>query len=130
MERGLILLFNHTLTADQESDARENLGVSKVVEPPEELRELWGNVPPDLEDLCGYLEPIKQWLSTHSTPSDYLLIQGDYGATHLMVNFAFERGLIPVYATTQREAAEEIQADGAVKLTHRFFHKRFRKYGG
>jgi hypothetical protein len=59
-----------------------------------------------------------------------VLIQGDFGATFLMVNFAFEKGLIPIHSTTEREATEELQPDGSVRLSHRFLHKRFRKYGG
>jgi hypothetical protein len=55
--------------------------------------------------------------------------QGDFGATYLMVRFALEQGLIPIYATTRRKAREESQADGAVKLTHHFQHQTFRKYG-
>lgn len=129
MERALILLFNHQLTPDQELDARRNLGITRVVEPPEDLRELWGTVPPDLHELSAYLEPVKHWLATHSSPGDYVLIQGDFGATHLMVKFAFEKGFIPIYSTTEREATEELQADGSVRLSHRFLHKRFRKYG-
>jgi hypothetical protein len=129
MDRALILLFNHQLTCDQERDARDNLGVSKVVEPPEALRELWGNVPPELADLTAYLDPVKQWLAKHSSSGDYVLIQGDFGATYLMVNFAFQRELIPVYSTTQRQAEEQPQPDGSVRLSHRFFHKRYRFYG-
>jgi hypothetical protein len=130
VSRTLLLLFNHQLTPDQDSDARESLGVSKVLEPPEALRELWGNVPPDLTDLGGYLEPLRQWLTAHSAPADYVLIQGDFGATYLMVDFAFEKELIPIYSTTDREATEELQPDGSMKLTHRFQHNRFRKYEG
>ena len=129
MDRALILLFNHQLTPDQELDARQQLEITRVVEPPEDLRELWGNVPPDLPELGAYLEPIKHWLAAHAAPGDCVLIQGDFGATYLMVNFAFERSLVPVYATTERAATEEIQPDGSVKLTHRFQHKHYRFYG-
>jgi len=129
MERALILLFNHHLTPDQEQDARRKLGIAKVVEPPKALRELWANVPPELLKLSVYLDPLKEWLAAHALPGDYVLIQGDFGATHLMVKFAFEKGFIPIYSTTEREATEELQADGSVRLSHRFLHKRFRKYG-
>lgn len=130
MDRALILLFNHQLTPDQERDARENLGVMRVVEPPEALRELWSNVPPDLPELGPYLEPIKDWLTSHATHGDFVLIQGDFGATCLIVAFAFEKDLVPIYSTTHREATEGLQPDGSLKLTHRFSHKRFRQYGG
>jgi len=130
MERALILLFNHHLTPDQEQDARRSLGITRVVEPPEPLRELWGNVPPDLAELGAYLDPIQQWLAAHSRPGDYVLIQGDFGATYLMVISALQCGLVPVYSTTERQATEEPQPDGSIKLSHRFLHKRFREYGG
>jgi len=130
MERVLILLFNHHLTPDQEFDAREKLSIMKVVEPPEPLRALWANVPPDLDELDAYLEPIKQWLLDHARPDDCVLVQGDFGATYLLVNFALECGLVPVYSATEREATEEPQPDGSIKLSHRFLHKRFREYGG
>lgn len=130
MDRALILLFNHQLTPNQELDARRNLGITRVVEPPENLRELWANVPPDPAELYAYLGPLKLWLTANASPDDYVLIQGDFGATYLMVAFAFEKGLIPIYSTTEREATEELQPDGSMKLTHRFLHKRFRKYGG
>ncbi len=130
MDRALILLFNHQLTPDQELDARRALGIAGVVEPPEALRELWGNIPPELDELGACLEPVKHWLLAHALPGDYVLIQGDFGATCLMVAFALARGFIPIYATTEREATEELQPDGSMKLTHRFRHRRFRKYGG
>lgn len=130
MERALILLFNHHLTPDQERDARRSLGITRVVEPPEPLRALWGKVPPELAELSAYLEPIQQWLAAHSLSGDYVLIQGDFGATYLMVISALQCGLVPVYSTTEREATEEPQPDGSIKLSHRFLHKRFRKYGG
>ncbi|MEA3280185.1 MAG: CRISPR-associated protein Csx20, partial [Thermodesulfobacteriota bacterium] len=60
---------------------------------------------------------------------DYVLIQGDFGACYIMVRFAFEKGFVPVYSTTRREAVEKQQSDGAVKLVHQFKHQVFRKYG-
>lgn len=129
MERALILLFNHHLTPDQEQDARRSLGITRVVEPPEPLRALWGNVPPELAELSAYLEPIRHWLLDHARPGDYVLIQGDFGATYLMVISALQCGLVPVYSTTEREATEEPQPDGSIKLSHRFRHKCYRLYG-
>ena len=61
---------------------------------------------------------------------DYILIQGDFGACFLMVQFAFEKGFIPIYSTTEREAVETHGEDGSVSLTHRFKHRIFRRYGG
>jgi hypothetical protein len=125
----LFLLFNHRLGPQQAAQAREELGIAEIVSPPPELQVRWGQVPPELPGLQDYLAPLRDWLAQEALPGDYVLIQGDFGATCLMVRFAMERGLIPVYATTRREAQETVQPDGAVRLTHIFRHQRFRRYG-
>ena len=129
MSNKLILLFNHEITAPQEADARKSLAVKTIVEPPSEIKVIWKRVPPELPAIDEYLEPVKSWLSAQAQRGDYLLVQGDFGATYIMVNFAFEQGLIPIYSTTQREAFEETEKDGSVKLVHQFKHQNFRRYG-
>lgn len=125
----LYLLFNHTLTRDQENDARQGLGVRQIIEPPTEIKNLWSNVPPELEGIHPVLEPVRKWLAASAQPGDYVLIQGDFGACWLMVLHARDQGLLPIYATTRREAHEEHQADGGVRLVHHFRHVRYRAYG-
>jgi hypothetical protein len=125
----LFLLFNHQLTPLQESDAQASLGAERIVPLPPELQELWGNIPPGLLELRSYLEPLRTWLGTQTQIGDYVLIQGDFGACWLMVNFAFDQGLVPVYSTTRREAEEEHNPEGKVRLTHHFQHQIFRRYG-
>ncbi|GBC63133.1 hypothetical protein DENIS_4126 [Desulfonema ishimotonii] len=127
--QSLFLLFNHTLTPAQEADARASLGVDRIVTPPQDLRAVWSGVPPDLPEISPYLKAVRDWLLAEARLADYVLIQGDFGACYLMVRFAFDFGMIPVYATTRREAVEEPQPDGTIKITHHFNHRRFRKYG-
>jgi len=55
----LFLLFSHTLTATQEQDAKESMGIEAFVKLPDELQKLWSNIPPDLTTLDEYLEPLK-----------------------------------------------------------------------
>jgi len=129
MGRRLFLIFNHEITPLQEDDARRSLGARRIVDLPSDLKELWRHIPPELPEICNYLAPIKVWLKDESKKSDYVLIQGDFGATYIMVNVAFKFGLVPVYSTTNREAVEKHESDGAVSLTHRFKHQIFRKYG-
>ncbi len=125
----LFLIFNHTITPEQERAARAQLGVEELISLPPELQGLWSQIPPDLPELMPYLEPLRQWLARVRRPGDYVLIQGDFGATYLMVNFALEQGLIPLYATTRRQAVEEHLPDGTVKLVHHFQHQMLRRYG-
>jgi hypothetical protein len=125
----LYLIFNHSITENQKKDALNNLKVERIETLPTFLQDIWSQVPPDLTSLSAYLEPIRNWLREKAVIGDYVLIQGDFGACYLLVRFALDRGLIPVYSTTDRIAKEEIQPDGTVKLIHHFQHRIFRKYG-
>jgi hypothetical protein len=125
----LFLIFNHTFTPEQAADARQTLGVETIVSMPDAVRECWGQIPPDRSAISDYLEPVRTWLADQARPGDYVLVQGDFGACYLMVRYAFDADLIPIYATTRREADETVQQDGSVTLTHRFRHVAFRRYG-
>jgi hypothetical protein len=125
----LLILLNHTLTKTQEQDARVSLQINQIIKPPEELREMWRQVPPEMPSIDGYLEPIKTWLSEYGEKGDFVLVQGDFGATYIMVNHVFNIGLVPVYTTTFREAKERNREGGMVEMTHKFLHQRFRRYG-
>jgi len=124
----LYLIFNHKVTRHQERDARSSLGVARIIEIPADLKQIWCNIPPDLIELSGYLDPMKQWLASNAKAGDFVLIQGDFGACYMMVNFALEKGLIPVYSTTAREALEDHEGHDTVMTTHRFKHVMYRKY--
>jgi len=125
----LFLIFNHRITQNQQTDARTSLGVQHIRDLPPDLKEVWCRIPPDSPAIDTYISPIKAWLSNHASKEDYVMIQGDFGATYIMVNYASEKGLIPIYSTSSREVIEEHQPDGSVSLKHNFNHIRFRKYG-
>jgi hypothetical protein len=125
----LFLLFNHQFTADQEADAGASLYVDPIVSLPPDLQALWSNIPPELPGVKEYLEPVRTWLAAQARAGDCVLIQGDFGACWLMVNISLELGLAPVHSTTERQALEEHQPDGSVKLVYHFQHRIFRRYG-
>lgn len=125
----LILLFNHRLTARQEEDARASLGIASITLPPADIRAVWAQVPADIDALADYLAPVFSWLAETARPRDFVLIQGEFGATCLAVGEAFRLGLVPVYSTTRRQAIEEHRADGRVEIQHTFAHVRYRRYG-
>ena len=128
-EKNLFLLFSHTLTPEQLADARASLGVKHVFGMSRELKSIWQQIPPEVHGVDSLIEPLKKWLSEKSRQGDVVLVQGDFGATWLMVNYAFSIGLIPIYSTTEREASESLQPDGSIKTRHIFRHNRFRIYG-
>lgn len=125
----LFLLFNHLLTEAQAGQAEKELGVQHIIHPPAGISRLWSNVPPEAETIHSYLEPVFSWIDTTVSAGDFLLIQGDFGACHLVLDHIAGSGIIPVYATTERRAIERRLADDTVQLTHTFRHVRFRIYG-
>jgi hypothetical protein len=128
MSLSLFLIFNHDITPVQESDAYSSLGVQRIINMPPDLKNLWRQIPSDLPKITNYLEPVKNWIARQAKKNDYVLIQGDFGVCFIMVNFAFEIGLIPIYSTTEREAVEEHKTNGTINLSHQFKHQIFRKY--
>lgn len=123
----LYTLFNHTLTDLQIKDARNSLQIEKIIDPPETIKNLWSNIPADLEDIREFLKPVFEYLQ-NIPKNNYILIQGDFGAVYLAVNLAKEVGLIPIYSTTRREHKEIHKPDGSVEMVKVFKHCIFRKY--
>lgn len=124
----MLLVFSHQLTEEQKHDAIYNLNINEFISMPKDLQNLWMNIPPTLTSLEKYLKPICNWIKEVSKESDYILIHGDFGAVYLMVNYAFSKGLIPIYATTERKVVEKRLPDGSIKFERVFKHKIFRKY--
>jgi hypothetical protein len=125
----LFLLFNHLLTDVQADQARQELGVQDIIIPPEEVSFCWANIPPEPDSIQDFLDPVFSWIDTAVSAGDYLLVQGDFGACHLVLMHISNSEIIPVYATTRRMATENHLDDNSVQLTHTFRHVRFRKYG-
>lgn len=126
-EKRLLLIFSHKLTEKQKQEAIERFNISEFIELNDELLRRWSNVPPDSDDLKEYLKDIIKWIDHYGNPGDYALVQGDFGATNLIVDYCFSKGLIPIYATTDRKIIEEKSGE-KVKLVREFEHVMFRKY--
>ncbi|WP_456386753.1 CRISPR-associated protein Csx20 [Desulfolithobacter sp.] len=125
----LYLLFNHRLTSHQAEQAKQELGVDNIIEPPDNITRLWANIPPEPESIRPVLEPVFTWIDNEIRAGSFLLVQGDFGACFLVINHAAAKGITPVYSTTRREAAEQHTDDKTVRLAHTFRHVRFRIYG-
>ncbi len=124
----LLLLFNHNLTEAQQEDAKHDLKVEDILLPPAEIGLLWSQLPADAQSLLPLLVPVQQWLTDTAQQGDFILIQGDFGACYIMAKFCFSNGLIPIYATTRRQAREKHQQDGSVLIQHTFNHVCYRRY--
>jgi hypothetical protein len=123
----LFLLFSHTLTPVQELDAKESLNIENFVTLPNDLQQLWSNIPPYLKDVSGYLEPLKEYIQNNAEDGDVLLVQGDFGGCYEMINFIKSLGLTAVHSTTTRDVVEKT-VNGKVEKFSRFEHVIFRLY--
>jgi len=123
----LLLLFSHTLTEEQKTDAH-NLGIDEYIYLPDDLQDKWSNVNPEITTLYDYTQDFKDFLIQNTDKNDYVLIQGDFGLVHIMVNFCFANNLIPIYATTERIAKEIRHESGEIEVKKIFKHKIFRRY--
>ena len=127
-QKKMLLVFSHRLTQEQEKEARTVWGVTHFLSLPEKLQQIWSQIPANQKKISDVLRPIREWLENESGRHDLALIQGDFGATWLMVDFALKAELIPVYSVTHRNAGEKVQPDGSIKNIHIFKHKMFRPY--
>lgn len=123
----MLLLFSHKLTQSQKEDAINSLKIDDFVYFPDDLQELWSNIPADLTNLNNFLMPIKEYIKNNAKANDIILTQGDFGAVYEMVNFTKNLGLIPVYSTTKREIKTE-EIDGKIVKSSVFEHIKFRKF--
>ncbi len=123
----LYLLFSHEFTDNQKKDARENLNVNNIKNLPDKLQKLWSNIPPEIEDLTDYLSPLITWLSEKICQGDYILVQGEFGAVFMIVDWAKKNNITAIYSTTERKS-KEIKDGDQIKTIKLFEHKRFREY--
>ena len=128
MSKKLILLFSHNLTKFQKKEANNSLEITEFVSLPISLQNKWSNVPAESDDISNYLTDIRLWLMEVANKNDYILIQGDFGATYFLVNLAFQFKLIPVYSTTERIHEEVLKQDGTLEMKKIFKHVKYRKY--
>ncbi len=130
MNKKLHLLFNHTLTPEQITDAKISLGVTEnnILLLPDNMIALWHNIPPEAGlNLSKHLYDLVTYFS-HQNKGDYVLVQGDFGAVFYMVNQLMKMDLIPIYATTKRQVTEEKNNENQIITKRIFKHICYRKY--
>ena len=120
----LFVLLNHSLLPEQFQEAKERFGITHVITL---SNDTWRDIDPYAKSIAHQLEYFKNRLLKEAFKGDYLLVQGDFGATFAMANLAKKYGIIPIYATTARRATQVIE-NGRVITKREFSHVQFRKY--
>lgn len=124
----MFLIFSHKLTDSQKQDACLNLNISEFIYLPDNLQRKWLDISPYEETLSLFLQDLLVWLKINAKKDDYVLVQGDFGAVFLVVDFCFKNELVPVYSTTKRQIVNEETEGENVNISRVFSHVRFRKY--
>lgn len=124
----LFLLFSHILTKEQKKDAIEKFNICEFIYLPQKLQNIWSNIPPDKDLDFLLFKDIQEYIIKSLSKGDFILIQGDFGATLYMVNWALNQGYIPIYSTTERYYENYENEDGSITNIHRYKHVMFRKY--
>lgn len=114
---------SHQLNEEQINDAKSKFDAQEFVYLPSALQEKWSNVPADLTSLDDFVKPFYKFLQENAKQNDVVMIQGDFGLSYNLINYAKSLDLIPVYATTKRISAMH----GALKYSM-FKHVVFREY--
>lgn len=121
-------LLNHELTQNQISELREKFSSDKIIYPDEKLSLLWKSIPPEKEN-DEIVKKAVDWLKiSDAEKGDLFIIQGEFGSTFTLVDFALKNHLVPIYATTKR-VAKESRSGETVRREYIFEHVCFKKYG-
>ena len=122
-----LVLMNHPLSEEQRKQIRGR-GAGEPILAPDSLRDQWSNVSPKGKKLPQKLKQgLDEWFGS-AKEGDQVLIHGEPGASFLAVQLAFKHQLKPLYATTEREVIERVQADGSIRKESVFRHVGFRYY--
>jgi hypothetical protein len=119
-------LLNHQLTENQIAELKKDFTVKDIIYPPQDVSLLWRSIPPDVDITKELLEPFTSWLKA-AKPGDILVVQGEFGSTFALVDFALKTRLVPIHSTTKRIASETRDGE-IVRRSYIFQHVRFRRY--
>ena len=120
----MFVLISHNLTEEQKDQALRVFGVENIVNIADDA---WSSINPSDENILDALSVYKKELMLEANAGDVLLVQGDFGATYNMINFAKNIGLKTIYATTKR-VVQELIMDGKSVTKREFKHEKFREY--
>lgn len=123
----VLCLLNHELTEKQRIELSNGYAVDEILVPPPALKTLWASIPTGESLSRSIFSPIVHWLGDTSRSGDYLVIQGEFGATFFLIEYAFAQHLIPLHSVTKR-IAQETRVAEIVYRSYVFEHIRFRRY--
>ena len=124
--RKCFCLLNHVLTQNQLDELEQKYQITKIEYPPKTVSLIWAQIPTTSQLLKSDLCPVLEWLKS-AEQGDVLIVQGEFGSTFAVVDWALSKVLIPIYAVTKRIENEEKQGEKVIRH-YIFEHECFREY--
>ena len=119
-------LLNHTLTQNQVAELQKTFGATDILYPDERLASSWAQVPVTTVLDRNVIQSVIAWLSG-AEEGDVLVVQGEFGSTFMIVDYALGRGLVPLHAVSRRVALEHREGEKVLRQ-YVFEHVCFRRY--
>lgn len=118
---------SHVMTETQIADAKASLGIEEAVNMSDDLKKIWGQVPPtaDTVGVKGHIQPVLDWLDAQVNPGDYCMVAGSRTAV-AFVDLQVRSKAHVVESCTERKVREVQNPDGTVTKTAVFEHIRYR----
>lgn len=123
----MLVIFNHEILSNEQANyAKSKMNVDEINYLTNNLKSIWKQIDPHTEKID--LTEIENFILNHTHSKDFVLIQGEFGASYKIINFCFQHNRIPVYATTERKSEESINKEGNIEKRSIFKFVRFRMY--
>lgn len=118
-------LLNHQLTRKQVGELETIFHSEEILYPSTELSAMWSQIDPE-KDTNEIVQKVIDWLAV-TQKGDFLIVQGEFGTTFKLVDYALKNGLVPIYATTRR-VAKEVRDGERIHREYIFEHVCFKRY--
>lgn len=127
IERKTFCLLNHELTQNQITELRKKFNSDKIIYPDKKLSQFWKSIPPENKNNEIVAKTVEWIKETVAEKGDLFIVQGEFGSTFTLVDYALKNELVPIYATTKRVAKESSNGE-TVHREYIFEHVCFKKY--
>ena len=128
MDKKCFVILNHQITEMQKKELKERFSIKEIKTLPSNLKDSIVEINPEKWIDKEVLKSIKQEITSFLEKGDYLWVQTEYGLTCHLVQYAFEKGFIPIYSATKRVFKETKLSPEQVKREYLFQHICFRLY--
>ncbi|SET13015.1 CRISPR-associated protein Csx20 [Anaerobranca gottschalkii] len=122
-----LVITSHRLNDEQILELQSRYKVEEIIYLPEDLQNIWSNIEPSGEFPIDNLKKIVSWISKEKRENVFVIVQGEFGATFLIVDYCLKNGYKALYATSKRQVKEEVK-EGETHTIRVFKHVNFREY--